>query len=124
MLQLLLLQLFLLHLLLLQQQRLLLLRLWSLLCCLLLQVGRSGDALCYFERLQQNLLFLAMLADQHVSLLLLLLLLPLLLLLLLLLHAVCLSQPQFGARLADACVHASSLCCMYACMHLAFCMHA
>ncbi|XP_026193108.1 uncharacterized protein LOC34622797 [Cyclospora cayetanensis] len=28
-------------------------------------VGRFGEALCYFERLQQNLLFLAMLADQH-----------------------------------------------------------
>ncbi|KAL8432444.1 hypothetical protein ACSSS7_004625 [Eimeria intestinalis] len=28
-------------------------------------VGRYDEALCYFERLQQNLLFLAMLADQH-----------------------------------------------------------
>ncbi|KAL8424971.1 hypothetical protein Efla_004448 [Eimeria flavescens] len=28
-------------------------------------VGRPDEALCYFERLQQNLLFLAMLADQH-----------------------------------------------------------
>lgn len=31
------------------------------------QVGRYDEALCYFERLQQNLLFLAMLADQQVG---------------------------------------------------------